>query len=586
MTGAIKNALSKIGGDNDRYTFRFFLITFFSSTLLIVGVSTIIYFNDYFAEINHGEQRERDRIELMSKTISSFFYDVTSDLLITTEAPAIHSYLETQENKDLQNFSDTLLVLAQSRRIYDQVRYLDNTGKEMIRINKVNDNFYEVPKSALQDKSSRYYFREANNLKRGEVFVSPFDLNIENNQIELPEKPMIRFVAPVFDANGEREGIIILNALGDALLKKLDNLYQSDPGNLLLANREGYFMEHPDPNMEWGFMYPERKNHTLEQLEPELWKRVHVEHSGQFLISGDLYSFTQIFPVATLRIPNILQKNTKPFTTVNAGNDYHWHVASFVPKEDIHIASSILLYRIAVANVFIIFLLSLFSFILAKNISSRRVAENNISKLYTLLKTINRILRHDIRNKLMKVKYAMEMNGGHKKNEWLTAAYNSAQEGIDLVDNMKQLETLAEKGDTTLEIISSKKIMLDVIAKYPIPIKVKGTCRIMADTALSSAFDNIIRNAIMHGKTKKMDIHIKRVGDECEIRMTDYGKGIPEKIQKDIFKEGFKFGKTGNTGLGLYIVHETMKRYGGSVSVEKSKPKGATFILKIPAAKK
>ena len=39
--------------------------------------------------------------------------------------------------------------------------------------------------------------------------MSPFDLNIENNEIEIPYKPMIRIGTPVVDERGVTKGFII-----------------------------------------------------------------------------------------------------------------------------------------------------------------------------------------------------------------------------------------------------------------------------------------------------------------------------------------------------------------------------------------
>ena len=59
------------------------------------------------------------------------------------------------------------------------------------------------------------------------------------------------------------------------------------------------------------------------------------------------------------------------------------------------------------------------------------------------------------------------------------------------------------------------------------------------------------------------------------------GKGIPDEIKARIFEEGFKFGETGNTGFGLYIVNRTMEKYGGSVVVKDNHPRGAIFELRL-----
>ena len=86
--------------------------------------------------------------------------------------------------------------------MYDQVRYLDETGMEIVRVNFNNGQPAIVEKNKLQPKGQRYYFKDAITLDKDEIYVSPFDLNIEGQSIELPHKPMVRFSAPVFDRSG------------------------------------------------------------------------------------------------------------------------------------------------------------------------------------------------------------------------------------------------------------------------------------------------------------------------------------------------------------------------------------------------
>jgi len=71
----------------------------------------------------------------------------------------------------------------------------------------------------------------------------------------------------------------------------------------------------------------------------------------------------------------------------------------------------------------------------------------------------------------------------------------------------------------------------------------------------------------------------------CSLRIADYGIGIPDKIKKKIFDEGFIYGKKGHTGIGLYIVNESVKRCGGEISVEDNKPKGTVFILRLQSVR-
>ncbi|RLF64335.1 MAG: hypothetical protein DRN33_02395 [Thermoplasmata archaeon] len=116
---------------------------------------------------------------------------------------------------------------------------------------------------------------------------------------------------------------------------------------------------------------------------------------------------------------------------------------------------------------------------------------------------------------------------------------------------------------------------------YELEFKIKGNCTIKADEAIHSVIDNIVRNAVVHSGTDRMDIEMKSNNEECEIRIADYGKGIPDKIKEKIFDERFKHGDTGGSGLGLYIVRKTIERYGGSIHVENNEPNGTVFVIKL-----
>ena len=66
----------------------------------------------------------------------------------------------------------------------------------------------------------------------------------------------------------------------------------------------------------------------------------------------------------------------------------------------------------------------------------------------------------------------------------------------------------------------------------------------------------------------------------------DTGCGIPEQDQKRIFQEFVRVSRNARTcegvGLGLAIVHELVKRHGGSVWVESRERQGSTFFFTIP----
>jgi GGDEF domain-containing protein len=55
----------------------------------------------------------------------------------------------------LQGF---LTTMSRVRGVYDQIRFLDNTGREVIRVNHKKGGAYLADDQELQDKSSRPSF--------------------------------------------------------------------------------------------------------------------------------------------------------------------------------------------------------------------------------------------------------------------------------------------------------------------------------------------------------------------------------------------------------------------------------------------
>jgi len=110
---------------------------------------------------------------------------------------------------------------------------------------------------------------------------------------------------------------------------------------------------------------------------------------------------------------------------------------------------------------------------------------------------------------------------------------------------------------------------------------VTGKGKAYADNAIYSVFENIIGNAVRHSETDKLDIDISSEEDHCVIKFVDYGIGIPDEIKNRIFNEGFHYGKTRHTGIGLYIVQKTIDEYDGEVFVEDNEPQGTVFVIRL-----
>jgi len=217
---------------------------------------------------------------------------------------------------------------------------------------------------------------------------------------------------------------------------------------------------------------------------------------------------------------------------------------------------------------------------LVLDITERKNAEKNIKELNETLGLMNKIMRHDILNYLNIIDSSLDLYCSDKDELFLSKAFDYLKKSRKLIQMMKESEALIVP-DGELIKYDVRTIVNNIAKDYPVEFNVNGECTVMADETIFSVIDNIINNAIVHGKTDRIDINIKRGDNTCEIRIADFGKGIADNLKQKVFEERFCYGEAGGTGLGLYIVKLAVKRYGGSVHIEDNKPNGAIFVINL-----
>ncbi len=221
------------------------------------------------------------------------------------------------------------------------------------------------------------------------------------------------------------------------------------------------------------------------------------------------------------------------------------------------------------------------------DLRARKKMEREQQEINQILSLLNKILRHDILNDLNIINLAMDLYYLRKDEKYLEKCKPALKKSFALIKDISNLENIVSAGEE-LEEYELAPVIREIIPVYNIEINIKGNAVVLADQALSSLFDNLIKNAIIHGKTERVDIDIREIDQNyekvCQIDVKDQGRGIPDEIKPFIFDNEFKYGETGHSGLGLYIVKKVVERYGGRIEVLDNKPKGTWFSieLKIP----
>ncbi len=176
-----------------------------------------------------------------------------------------------------------------------QFRIILPSGQEITRIEREGIITSVVPAHQLQNKATRYYFKEALNMEPEDTYFSPIDLNVEQGAVVQPIQPTIRVVHKILDPNQQTIAMVVVNYELDSILGSLDQYSRFFDQQLLLLNKDGYWLIGTDPDKEWGFMFPNKQNMTLVIENETLWNALVSLESGEINMGQEWYRFSRFY---------------------------------------------------------------------------------------------------------------------------------------------------------------------------------------------------------------------------------------------------------------------------------------------------
>jgi PAS domain S-box-containing protein len=165
----------------------------------------------------------------------------------------------------------------------------------------------------------------------------------------------------------------------------------------------------------------------------------------------------------------------------------------------------------------------------------------------------------------------------------------------DFLSLGKLEEGKLEAKEDVLDVCAAvQEVISDVstLCKEGQEIKFNGhhECLTIADKQmLRNVMLNLLSNAIKFSpENSTIEVTGKHMGEVIEIAVKDYGIGISEEDQKNLFERFFRGRNASNiqgTGLGLNIVLRYLELMKGSITFESRINEGTTFYLKLPVKK-
>lgn len=232
--------------------------------------------------------------------LSSGLKKIIGDLFYLAVQNSLMEQITRPDPEKLTRLAENFVNLSRIRRYYDQIRWIDESGMERVRVDYIADGPKIIATQLLQNKRERYYVAETLKLSPGEIFVSPLDLNIERGQIEYPLKPMIRLSTPLADRSGTRHGLLVINYAAQNMLDNFLAATVKIRDRISVLNREGYWLVSPNPTDTWGFMF-ERKDMKMGHRFPQAWQEIRRTEKGTLQDNDGLWVWSTAHPLDGIR---------------------------------------------------------------------------------------------------------------------------------------------------------------------------------------------------------------------------------------------------------------------------------------------
>jgi signal transduction histidine kinase len=562
--------------------------------LLLTGLIIAFYGLERLADRRVHEQAGQHLVRLHAEIISRELRSVESELRYLAEQALLRRFASGIADDNTAGSVESLTELQNeyvrfcgSKAIYDQIRFLDKSGMERIRVNYEQGQPRAVPAGDLQAKGTRYYFIQSLKLERGDIFVSPFDLNVEHGQIESPHKPVIRFATPVFDESERLAGVLVLNLLGQGLLEKLAVSASGFPGEAWLLNREGYYLRGPNRNEEWAFMFGGAAR--FGNRFPAAWRELEDSPLGSRHDESGLFTYRTI-PGTERPIDGGPLPSDEPLE--EKSGDSMLRIVSYVPNSIVFANANQLLSRLLLVLVPVTVGLAVMLGIVVRADLIRRDHERQLAESEARLRYLSqrvltaqederRSFSRDLHDELgqlvtaltLDLEHARHSGDAQRREELLTRAQ---QESSMLLDRIHEIS--ARVRPPMLDDLGLSDALRDLAGEFGARTGLDASLTLEfedgdATPEIGATLFRIIQEALTnvsrHAEASSVTIEVARRDGRIDAAVADNGIGFdPQRRPLD--------------RLGILGMRERAELLGGSFQIESSPGHGTRIRVSLP----
>lgn len=248
---------------------KLILFIFGLSLLSLLISGSVFYYFVYRMSTEQAHEYVANEARLIATKFKGIYNDLANNISMVSYTPPIQGIIRSKKNYDVDPIEDSTLnqwrhrlesifmSVMKHNKSYYQMRYIgiENGGREIVRVNRENNELKVVPYSKLQQKDKTEYFEEAIHLGKGQIAYSKVNYNREHGKLDSNYISTLRVFLPIYDGN-KIFGLLIINVNYPELLRDIVEGISSD-NNIVVINDDGSYFSYDASEKKYSFHNPE-----------------------------------------------------------------------------------------------------------------------------------------------------------------------------------------------------------------------------------------------------------------------------------------------------------------------------------------
>ncbi len=217
---------------------------------------------------------------------------------------------------------------------------------------------------------------------------------------------------------------------------------------------------------------------------------------------------------------------------------------------------------------------------------------------------LTRNASHELRSPLARLRVALELARRKAGDLQEFGRIDNEVNRLDeLIGQLLSFARVDAASDDDQEVVRLGELLHDVVddANYEcrssglddvaVELEVDGRPAVYGvRTALQSAFENVVRNAIHHGaEHTTVEVRVAEDGDRAVVTIADQGPGVPESDLGKLFEPFYRAPdamarRDDGSGLGLAIAWRAVQGAGGVIRARNREHGGLAIDIRLPLA--